>query len=191
MAHKELSDNDRAMLELVGTTSTLSTLNDLAEAQSAAEDLIVRIQADLKVAEDNLKDIAEKQIPDMMGTLGLTEYKTTKGLYITLKETIRASIPKEKQPEAFGWLREHGHEALITRAITVSFGRGEDKTADALLLSLRVQKLEPSDKTAVNANTLAAFVREQLREGRDIPLETFGVHRQVASKITLPQPKGK
>ena len=167
----------------------LSQLHTLAEQQALAEAEVARIEAELNGAKERLKNIAEVALPQAMDELGLTEFKTTSGLIIVIAETIRASIPKARQGEAFDWLREHGHAGLIKRQLSLSFGKGEDELADKALELLLAQHYDPEVKTEVHTQTLGAFVREKLEAGEDLPLELFGVFRQRASKIEVPKAK--
>lgn len=164
------------------SSGDLSQLQDLAEQQAAAEAKVAKIESDLAAAREELKDIAERQLPELMDQIGLETFKTRSGLVINVKETIRASIPKANAPRAFAWLKANGHEAMIKRVVAVQFGKGEDERAEALRAAL-AQEYEVDDKASVHPSTLAAFVREKLENGDDIPLELFGVHRQRVSKI--------
>ncbi len=191
----ENEGNPEDYLEFVGGASdtgegdSLARLRDLAAAQFRAEQEVAAATAELARKEAALKEIAERQIPDLMDAIGVKEFSTLSGLHVRLKETIRASIPKERAGEAFTWLRENGHAALITRELTVAFGRGEDEQAEAFAQYLEAQHLEASDRTSVHASTLSAFVRRELEDGRDVPQDLLGVHRQRESKIELPAVK--
>lgn len=170
----------------------LSQLQELAEKQAKAESEVARIEAELNKAKETLKSLCEVQVPALMDQIGITEFKTASGLVIKVDETIRASIPKARTLEAFAWLRAHNHAALIKRELSVAFGKGEDAKADELAASLRLQGVELDDNATVHAQTLGAFVREQLRDGIDLPLDLFGVFRQRVSKIEMPTaPKAK
>lgn len=162
----------------------LQLLQQLAEAQAQAELDIANITVQLTKAREIYKDLAEIQIPDVMDKIGIAEFKTTTGLKITIAETIRASIPKAKQPHAFHWLRTNGHSAMIKRTVSVSFGKGEDANADTLVKKLD-NDFDVADKTVVHPQTLAAFVREKLEMGEELPMDLFGVHRQRLSKIGM------
>lgn len=167
----------------VASTGDLAQLTSLAEAQAKAEAEVKRIEAELATAREHLNDISERQVPNLMDEIGMTEFKTSTGLMISVKETLRASIPKAKEPEAFAWLRAHGHGALIKRSVIVQFSVGEDETATQLVQEIAGKGLEADDKSSVNSQTLAAFVREKMREGEEIPQELLGVHRQRVSQI--------
>lgn len=160
----------------------LSQLTQLAEQQAAAQSKVADLEAQLNKAREELRDIAERQVPELMDQIGIGEFKTTTGLKITIDETIRASIPKDKAPLAFAWLKNNGHGSLIKRVVSVAFGRGEDERADELRQRL-ADEFEVDDNASVHHSTLTAFVREKLREGEEIPLDLFGVHRLRVSKI--------
>jgi len=180
-------DNDTsAYLEFIQPQSLgsgeLSKLSQLAEKQAAAAAKVADLEAQLNAAREELRDIAERQVPELMDQIGIDEFKTTTGLKIKIEETIRASIPKAKAPLAFAWLKNNGHGALIKRVVSVAFGRGEDEKADELRQRL-ADEFEVDDNSSVHPSTLAAFVREKLRNGEEIPLDLFGVHRQRIAKI--------
>ncbi|MFA7063759.1 MAG: hypothetical protein WC132_06450 [Methanomethylophilus sp.] len=160
----------------------LSQLSALAEQQAAAAAKVADLEAQLNKAREELRDIAERQVPELMDQIGIGEFKTTSGLKIKIDETIRASIPKAKAPLAFAWLKNNGHGSLIKRVVSVAFGKGEDERAEELRQQLSVQ-FEVDDNASVHPSTLAAFVREKLRNGEEVPLDLFGVHRQRVSKI--------
>ncbi len=167
--------------------ASLGELNDLAERQAKAEARVAKIEAELAAAQADLKDIAEKLLPDAMDALGIADFKTRSGLKITIDETIRASIPKARTLEAYAWLRAHNHEALIKRVVALAFGKGEDAKARETMQMLAEKGLKPQDVESVHAQTLGAFVREKLKKGDELPLDLFGVHRQRASKIEVPK----
>lgn len=161
----------------------LSQLSKLAEEQAKAEAEVARLEAELTKAREVARDFAERQVPELMDSIGIAEFKTATGLKIEVAETIRASITQANAPRAFAWLRENGHAALIKRALSVTFGKGEDDKAEAFAKELEDKGLDADDKTSVHPSTLASFVREKLRDGEEIPLDLLGVHRQRVSKI--------
>lgn len=162
----------------------LATLTGLAEKQAKIESDISDLEAQLTAKREELREVAERQVPELMDSLNLAQFKTASGLKIEVAETIRASIPKALAPRAFAWLREHGNAAMIKRAVSIAFGKGQDDTADKLAQKLAADGFDVEDNASVHPSTLSAFVREKLRDGAELPLDLFGVHRQRASKIT-------
>ncbi len=179
--------SDNAYLDYVQPTASggeLSQLTQLAERQAAASALVLDLEAQLNKAREDLRDIAEREVPELMDQIGIDEFKTTSGLKIKIDETIRASIPKAKAHLAFAWLNANGHGAMIKRVVSVAFGRGEDDKADDLRGRL-MDDFEVDDKSSVHPSTLAAFVREKLSEGEEVPLDLLGVHRQRVAKVVV------
>lgn len=165
--------------------SDLSKLATLADKQIDLERQLAEAEATVKSSKRALAEIREVEIPELMDSLGMEEFKTTSGLKIKVKENIRASISKANQADAFAWLREHGHDALIKRELKVLFGKGEDAQAEETLEMLREAELQADDNASVHASTLAKFVREKLEAGEEVPMELLGVHRQRVSSVSV------
>jgi hypothetical protein len=183
-----MSENGSEYLDYVQTSATsdsLSQLQQLAEKQAEANAEVARLEAELTKARERYKDLSERQVPELMDSIGMAEFKTATGLVIKIDETIRAAIPNAKALLAFAWLTSHGNEALIKRNISLGFSKGENEKADALLNELMEKGYEPDDKSSVHPSTLSSFVREKLAKGEDIPLDLFGVHRQRIAKISI------
>lgn len=163
----------------------MNKLQVVAEKQMAAEKKVARLAKELEDAQKELKAVAEIELPELMDSIGIEEFKTSSGILIKVDEVIRASIPKPRAGEAFMWLRDHDHAALIKRKVIVEFGKGEDEKAAALTAELSRKGLEVEDKSDVHAQTLSAFVRDKLSKGEDIPLDLFGVFRQRVAKVKV------
>lgn len=163
----------------------LARLSGLALDQKEAEAEVARLEEALKAAQARLRDIAEHQLPALMDEAEMKVCQTRDGITIKIVEKIRGSIPAATAPKAFAWLEEHGHGNLIKREVKVEFGKGEEAWAKKFMADLAKRKrpLKVDLKRGVHPSTLASFVTEQLQEGVDIPLETFGVFRQRSAKI--------
>jgi ATP phosphoribosyltransferase regulatory subunit HisZ len=166
------------------TSDSLTRLQLLADAQAQLEADIARREADLQLLRDQHKDLSERQLPDLMDEVGMASFVTRSGASVEINEVVRASIPKALQSQAFRWLRDHNHAAMIKREVKLLFGLGQEEQANKLIQHLTEDLgLEPDDKAAVNAQTLSAFVRGELAEGREVPLDLLGVFRQRAAVI--------
>lgn len=134
-----------------------------------------------------LKLLLEQRIPAKLAELGVKSLKLEDGSSVEVKDVIRASIPKDpdKEAAAFNWLRDNGHEDLIKNTLTASFGKGEhelaERAATALMAATNGQGVER--KMTVHAQTLGAFVREQLEKGKPVPLDTLGAFISTVAKI--------
>ena len=165
--------------------ASLDKLRELAEAQAEQEQEVKRLEAELKDAKHSLQDIAERQIPEAMDSVGVEKFETADGLKIELQDKLRASIPNANKAAAYQWLDDHGHGNLIKRQLVVEFGRRDPEGAQALLEELKQRDLdgEVGAKNEVHPQTLAAFLRQALEQGEDVPLELFGAYHQRSAKV--------
>lgn len=162
----------------------LNELAKLALDMPRLDGDVARAEAALKTAQEAYAKVAEQRIPELMESLDLTVYPLRDGGKLTLKEAIRASIPKASERRAFDWLRSNGQGGLIKRAITLTFGKGQDEAAAALVAELRAKELQPEDKTTVHPSTLKSFVTETLEAGKELPEDLFSVYRSRTAQIT-------
>jgi hypothetical protein len=165
--------------------SDLSGLVSLAERQLNHESRITDLEAELKEEREKHRNVSERELPDAMDEIGVESFTLKDGRVVTVKMDYHASIPKVRQGEAFGWLRTNGHDGLIKRNVTVKFGKGEDTEAEELVQVLRDTFPESpfTDKHSVHPQTLKAFVREQMEQGIDIPIEPFGIFVRNVARI--------
>ena len=64
-----------------------------------------------------------------MAELNLSKIDLEDGSSISVSKYYSASIPREKQEEAFNWLVDNEHGDLIKNQVSVSFVRGEETKA--------------------------------------------------------------
>lgn len=164
----------------------LAQISATALEQKEAEAKVAKLEEELQVAKDTLRDISERRLPELMDSAEMTSFTLSDGTKIEVNEKIRAGIPPKTQGQAFMWLKEHGHDALIKNQITVDFDREQEDIAEKFAENLREKwdDVRFKQKKTVHASTLASFIKEQLSEGIDIPLDIFGAFRQRFSKIT-------
>ena len=62
----------------------------------------------------------------------------------------------------------------ITPVVSLQFGKGELQAAQDTCDQLNVLGFDPEMKRDVHAQTLKAWAREQLTEGREFPMDLFG-----------------
>lgn len=168
-------------------TTDMQRLNTLVHEQLMAEEEVAKAENALATAKKKLARLSEYVIPDVMEEMGINEYKTNDGLTIKLKQAIRASISEVNRSDAFGWMTDHDHEAMIKTSIVIEkpallddFDNAE-KLKEALKLVM--DSLPNIEAKSIHSSTLSAFVRDKLEDGEEIPLDTFSVFRQVTSVI--------
>jgi hypothetical protein len=165
----------------------LKELALLAERQLALEREKSDLEAQLKSVQQQLDRVGGVDIPAAMDAIGMKDFMLKSGERITVDRKVKASIPKAKQKEAFAWLRENEHGSLIKNNVTASFGRGEDDKAVELLQKLDAAGFTVSQKEAVHAQTLGAFVREQMARGEPLPADLLGIFEYNVTKISSPK----
>lgn len=153
----------------------MKRLTGLAARQLALEDEILEAKDRVTSLEESHRELSMLKLPMLMTELGVSSFTLTTGESVAVRESIKASIPAKNWGAAREWLCDNGHEALIKNQVTVAFGRGERALADEFVARTEREGLSPVRKEGVHPQTLGAFVREQLEEGADIPMDLLGV----------------
>ena len=155
----------------------------LVEAKQATEDA----EKEFKRAKANERRLIEEAIPLMMQELGVDKIVLTNGYEVSTKLEVYASITEANKQRAFKWLEENNFGGIIKTEVSVKFDKGEIEKAKRLLSDLLNKDLNAELSESVHAQTLKAFLKEQLSEGTRIPLEYFSA--QPVTVATLK--KGK
>ena len=119
-----------------------------------------------------------------MSELGLESLTLKDGSSVKVKQLVQASIPVRYREEAFQWLRDNGHGDLIKNQVSATFGKGEDASANEFIDKISTLGYEPTQKVWVEPMTLKAFVREQITEGTELPMDKFGIFVGAETKIS-------
>lgn len=165
------------------TEGQLAELNALVERLHEAELTLSRKEEELKKANEDVREIAERRLPELMEDMGLANFTTTSGLKISLKVSTHAKIAEGRNSEAMAWLDRNGHGGLIKTQVAVEFNRGETDKAKELAGRLSEDGYVAGEKETVHPSTLRGWAREQLENGVDVPLDLFGIHQRKVVKI--------
>ncbi len=167
----------------------MARIQGLAQEQMSAETRIANLEEQLMEARAALRDVKEVRLPELLdeADLGLSIITTPAGHRVELAVAIRGSIPGPKETEAFRWLEEHENGKLIKRTFNIEFGKNDEAWASKFErdCAQRKRPLNIKRKKGVHPQTLQAFVRQQLDEGVDFPMDLFGVFRQRFAKVTI------
>lgn len=180
------------------TDRQLQRVSELAHLQVRQEEIVASLEAELKEAQEALKQTAERDLPNLMEEIGLLEYKLTSGAKISVKTRAVGSILAANREVAFEWLHKHGYGPIVKRDVEVQFGRGDSKKAGRLLGYLKrwYKDFKISDKEAVHGGTLNAWAREILERnnaalrdgGKIIELpDEIKITELRTSVVTLPK----
>lgn len=168
----KLADND------------IKELSTLCHRQKLWEEEIQRAEEKLKLAKEKHRLISEVDIPEKMMALGVSQLRLEDGTIISVDTFYSAGITEANKAEAYKWLEESGHGAMIKSKIEVSTGKGERELAQRVEKILLEAGVPFDKKDSVHWQTLRAFVREQIESGESIPMDLLGVHIGNRAKIT-------
>ena len=170
---KDIFDDASALSSV--DTDKGKTLSGLVRKLRQTEDQILDAENHIKALKAEKHKLSTELIPSLMAEMG-TERIDVDGVAVIVKPIVHASIPEDKRDQAFGWLREHGHEDIIKNDVVLSFGKGQDNVVKNLIAELRGDGFSPEHKVHIHPMTLKAFVREQLEKGSAINLDLFGAY---------------
>lgn len=161
-----------------------SEIGEVAKLAINLEELDAEISKKIEETKE-LKKRADQircvDIPMAMAEMGYAETKLTNGMKISVKKEVYARAPT---PEALEWLEKNNFGGLIKNEVTISFGKGEDEKATVLKKELEARALSVDSKRTVHSSTMKAFIKEQLEEGKNFPMELFGAIAVDEAKIT-------
>ena len=174
--------------ELVGELSTVdesgvSRMAKLARQQLQLQQRLEELEQESKEVARNLKQVQEEDIPNLMSELGVQSFKLTDGSEIKVQKYYAASIPKDRQAEAFDWLNNHGFGDLIKNQVATNFVRGQEQQAEQFAQECVDRGMAVNTKKWVEPMTLKAFAREQVENGADLPSDLFGLYVGNKAKI--------
>lgn len=164
--------------------TTVDDISEMAKALVDAEELVNSAEYVLKQAKERFRYLQEETIPAAMQELGLESLTLTTGEKLKVKQEVYASLTAANKPAAFQWLEEHDFGGLIKVEVSVQYGKGELEDAVELKEKLSQQGINAEMSQDVNAQTLKAFLREQIAKGAPIPLELFGARPVWQAKIS-------
>lgn len=146
-----------------------------------------RAEEALNVAKAELKDVAEVRIP--AATDGMDgKFNLGDGRELQVKEEIRSSIAGDKRVPAINWLDEHDYGHIVKRQVIIEFAKGDTERCEAFMQAVKglekdLGTLVVKTNFTVHHATLNSWVKEQLTEGVDLPVDVFGIFRQRTAKV--------
>ena len=161
----------------------LQKISAFAEIAAGLEEHIENTEAQLKQYKEQLREVVENLLPTAMAEVGMVKFTLKDGSEINVKPFYSAKIDDQIRDNAFDWLMQNGHEAIIKQEFNVKVDKGDTETANVLQEYLKEHKMSFSGKTGVHPQTLAAFVKEQVESGADFPLDLFNVYIGQIAKI--------
>lgn len=153
---------------------TLGGIAKLAENIAQKEADVAALEEKLKDAKKALLRLTDEELPLLMTEMGVSSFKLSDGSQVEIKKIYGASIPVASREEAFKWLRANGHGDMVKNVVSVGFGMGEDSMAAEFSEMALSKGLHPDQKESVHPSRLRSWVKEQVEEGAEFPMELFG-----------------
>ncbi len=169
------------------TDKEISQVAELATRQLQLERKVADAEVALEELKEELSHVQSELLPDAMAEAGVESFTLANGYTVSIKSAVFASIPEKFKEQAFTWLRAHNASSLIKNQFTLQFGKGDDDKADKLKQILEAQGLEADVKQAVHPMTLKAYIREQLEQGVEFPMDIFGATVKNFSNVKEPK----
>lgn len=154
----------------------LLQVTNLASLQKALEQDIAELESQLAKKKYEHEQISSRLLPDAMAEIGLAEFTLKDGSSVKIKPFYSAKIPEDRKTEAFKWLADNGHGAIVKHDIICSYGTHEVDKVEKVVSLLDEAGIPFNDKESVHGMTLKAFVREQVESGAPFPHDLFGVY---------------
>ena len=154
----------------------LASIAEIARAVRNQEDLVNKLDDELKEAKRELLKLTDEDLPAMLLELGLSSFELEDGSKVTVRPTYGAHIKAENKATAFDWLRQNGFDDIIKNTVSCNFGRGEDQEASQFIDYAQGLGYAAEQKTDVHHSTLKAFVKERVQNGETFPMELFGAY---------------
>lgn len=168
------------------------TLNDVSQTVHRIKELKAKIEAvEAELSELNkLQSIlVEETIPGMFQELSLSAISIETGEEVTVTQDVYVQLNPERKREAFAWLTNNGFGGLIKTEVVTSFSRNERDKALAFSSALAEKGYATGFEETVHPQTMAAFMREQIREQGKVPLDLFGARPVWKTKIKTSKKK--
>lgn len=155
--------------------SDLKRVVALARLLKEQQDAYERLKEETAAAKEAMLRTEREDLPTLMAEVGLESMKLDDGSVVTIKEDYDVRITERTKDAALRWLLDNGFGGLIKTSVALEFGRGERDEASAVTEELKGRYPGVHLEEHVHHSTLKAFVREQLREGRPVPMDLFNV----------------
>lgn len=166
------------------TTAELLTMSELVSLQIVREGEVDRLEAELKVAKENLNDVRDKKLPDAMKAARTKLYVNDDGRKVELKDEMTLSIPKKRLDEIIKKLRDWDLGDMIANTLTCEIDKGKDNLAGEIMEKANELGLEMTRAESVNSGTLKSTLKAKRKAGEDVDLGFFGAFEVTRAKIT-------
>jgi hypothetical protein len=168
----------------VPSDEQVAQLRDIVRDQD--DDILLQEDLERQIEECKARIQARARgiIPEKMAELGIHEIELRDGRKLKLDQIVYGRATDD----GIRWLKENGHEDLISMALNAAVARGDEKAIKilrAVLQTMIKAGVKCGIKETVHWKTLEAFLREQIVEREEeIPLALFNGYVGPFAKLT-------
>ena len=164
-------------------------VKELIEKAQGLKAAIEGFEENLNEMKEDHRILIEVDLPQAMQQCGLDTFGNAElGVDVELENKVDAKIPQKFEEQAYGWLQDNGHGSLIKSILQVSFDKGEYDKLQTIIDAAATAGLPTEGKRSIHASTLKSFVKSMLEDGKELPLEYFGVFQRTVAKIKPRKP---
>jgi hypothetical protein len=159
-----------------GQQDNVTRLSQMLLLYQAARDEVEKAEAALQLAKQRFNSIEQIDFPELMKEIGLSEMKMSDGTKLTLDSQIQCSITDEKRDAALAWLEANGLGGIIKNKLAAEFGRDQiDEAREAATRIAEDFEVVCEVVGTVHVATLKATLGEELKQGKAVPEDLFGL----------------
>jgi len=181
------------MAALLGADSVHASRDKLDAITQGAAQILVRTARIQKLEEEiareqqALKLLQEQTLPALMEEAQIPSIGIDDDYTLERQRQVFANITKPNAAKACWWLQKAGYGAIVKANFKINVDKGDQLLQARIRKGLEKAKIPFEESVGVHPQTLNAFVRESLEQGRKLtPL--IGVHcQQVAVLVRKKQ----
>lgn len=161
----------------------------VTEMQNAEREA-ARLAALLEEQTRRVRTLREATLPALLDEAGVKELTLQDDFRLERTEEVFASIARQNEAAATKWLVANNYGSIIKSAFSIPFDKGDVKQMRTVAQLLKKARIAFEIRTGVHAQTLKAFVREQLQAGKQLP-KAITVHVQPVAVLRAPRKSRK
>lgn len=169
-----MSDLDELADAGAAPSTNLADVSALARKQLELEAAVARAEATLKAAKQDLRKIAEGELPAALKAAGIPSFELDNGMTVSYKEDLKVSVPAARKAAVIKKMKEWGYEGNVSNKLTVDLGKGNDNAVKALKAAAEEMGVEVIVTEDIPTGTVKKALRSRIAEGKNDDLAFFG-----------------
>lgn len=180
----EFEEDAKDYTQLPSNTE-LSNVRKLAQKAAELFRIIKTKKSELEDIENKYNEITQKDLPNQMADVGLSEIKLEDGTKLVVQDIVTARLPKdeENRHKAVNWLEVSGYGSIVNHTITCAFQKQDSEKVSMLRKLLEESGYSYADQQEVHWKTLESLIKSLIKEGAEIPRDLFSVYEGRVVKI--------